>query len=716
MGLQKIKYIIIFIILILLLSITGNFLSTTTNTSQNRDIYVKSDYFGTSDGSADRPYKTIQAALDVAVDGDNIYVFSGIYKEALIIDKLLHLRGAIDEEASIIQTHDDIRNTVEIRKDYVIFEGFTLNDEKTKKTSPIGSLIAITNDAKNVVISNNFFNDTKSYAIFIGEDCSGNVIVNNTINNTGGGIRIFKSNTNDIFENKITNITTNPGIVDPGNGISIQNSLNTRLFRNTFKYNSAAAIFSHSSTALNITNNIFENNTNGIRVHQSSQCIINSNTFENNSGNSISFDSNNGKIFENMFSYNQRGIYLLGDFSSIYNNTFANQSGSAIMTALSSNSNKIYLNTFIDNGKSAVEQGSNQWHYQQQGNYWSDYNYIDIDLDGIGDRPYTQNNVNDLYPLGFFLKPPHKPYDPSPEDGEDGVGLRIKFEVTVEDEDSDQLTVYFYRYLEDDDDFLFGTARRVQLGDVATVTYIQPFNTIFLWYAVANDGLLENTSDIWVFTTAATPPNNKPPVAIINAPRIGLLDSLIEFDGSQSYDPDGNISYYRWNFGDGSSELLQQNPTHRYENPGTYQVVLTVIDNHGTSDTTNQSITISADVPQPNQKPIAIITGSTQATQGDEVSFDGSTSYDPDGSIVSYQWNFGDGTQASGAMQTHTYAAEGTYTVSLTVTDNDGATDTTTLSILIESKSLFGLPGFELLVVLAAMITVLWIKKEKKKL
>lgn len=714
MGMQKIKYIILFITLVLLLSITGNFFTTTTNSSQNRDIYVRSGYFGTSDGSADRPYKTIQAALDVANDGDNIYVFSGLYKESLIIDKKLHFRGAIDEEASVIQTNDDIRNTVEIRKEFVVFEGFTLNDVTTKKTSPIGSLIAITNNANDVVISNNFFNNTKSYAIYIDENCNANVIVNNTINNTGGGIRLFQSNTNDIFENKITNITTNPGIVDAGNGISIQSSLNTRLFRNTFKYNSVVAVNSQSSTALNITNNFFENNTNGIRVHQSTQCIINNNTFENNSGNSISFDSNQGKIFDNTFSYNQRGIYLLGHSSDIYNNTFTNQSGSAIMTGPSSSSNKIYTNKFISNGKSAVEQGSNQWHYQNQGNYWSDYNYIDLDLDGIGDRPYTENNVNDLYPLGFFLKPPHKPVDPSPEDGEDGVGLRIKFEVTVEDDDSDQLTVYFYRYIEDDDDFLFGTARRVKSGDVATVTYVQPFNTIFLWYAVADDGLLQNTSDIWIFTTAATPPNNKPPVAIINAPRIGLLNSFIEFDGSQSYDPDGNISYYRWNFGDGSSEILRQNPIHRYENPGTYEIVLTVIDNHGTSDTTNQSITISADVPQPNQNPIAIITGTTLATQGDEVSFDGSTSYDPDGTIVLYQWNFGDGTQANGALQTHTYTAEGDYIVSLTVTDNEGATDTTTFAITIESKSFFGLPGFEIIVIFAAMLGVLWIKKRKK--
>jgi PKD repeat protein len=56
-----------------------------------------------------------------------------------------------------------------------------------------------------------------------------------------------------------------------------------------------------------------------------------------------------------------------------------------------------------------------------------------------------------------------------------------------------------------------------------------------------------------------------------------------------------------------------------------------------------------------------------------EVAFDAFTSTDPDGSIVSYAWDFGDGQQGTGVTPTHTYTSEGTYTVTLTVTDNDGA-------------------------------------------
>ncbi len=83
---------------------------------------------------------------------------------------------------------------VEIRRDFVVFEGFTLNDEQTKKTSPIGSLVAVTNNANNVVVSNNFFNNTLSFAIYIDQGCSGSIIVNNTIDSVGGGIRVSELN------------------------------------------------------------------------------------------------------------------------------------------------------------------------------------------------------------------------------------------------------------------------------------------------------------------------------------------------------------------------------------------------------------------------------------------------------------------------------------------------------------------------------------------
>jgi len=67
----------------------------------------------------------------------------------------------------------------------------------------------------------------------------------------------------------------------------------------------------------------------------------------------------------------------------------------------------------------------------------------------------------------------------------------------------------------------------------------------------------------------------------------------------------------------------------------------------------------------------------------EEVTFNASKSNDPDGTIISYNWNFGDGKTATGRIVTHKYSSPGTYMVSLTVTDNDGLTDTETKEITV---------------------------------
>ncbi|HEY3438700.1 MAG TPA: PKD domain-containing protein [Actinotalea sp.] len=141
-------------------------------------------------------------------------------------------------------------------------------------------------------------------------------------------------------------------------------------------------------------------------------------------------------------------------------------------------------------------------------------------------------------------------------------------------------------------------------------------------------------------------------------------------DGSASTDPDGTIASYDWTFGDGSTGT-GATASHTYAASGTYTVTLTVTDNRGGTATTSRTLTATA----PNQPPTASFTSSvTDLT----ASVDGSGSSDPDGTIASYGWSFGDGTTGSGATATHAYASSGVYTITLTVTDNNGATASTT--------------------------------------
>ena len=90
------------------------------------------------------------------------------------------------------------------------------------------------------------------------------------------------------------------------------------------------------------------------------------------------------------------------------------------------------------------------------------------------------------------------------------------------------------------------------------------------------------------------------------------------------------------------------------------------------------------EVPVTNEPPVAVATATPMTViLGNSIGFDGTGSYDTDGTIVSYSWSFGDTTTGAGATTTHTYTATGTYSVVLTVTDNDVDTDTDTVEITV---------------------------------
>jgi hypothetical protein len=83
------------------------------------------------------------------------------------------------------------------------------------------------------------------------------------------------------------------------------------------------------------------------------------------------------------------------------------------------------------------------------------------------------------------------------------------------------------------------------------------------------------------------------------------------------------------------------------------------------------------------QPPIGDVTGPSNAAEGDTVAFSAAASIDPNGSVVSYEWSFGDGTTGAGVNASHTYTQDGIYSVSVSITDNDGLTDTVTTTITV---------------------------------
>ena len=95
--------------------------------------------------------------------------------------------------------------------------------------------------------------------------------------------------------------------------------------------------------------------------------------------------------------------------------------------------------------------------------------------------------------------------------------------------------------------------------------------------------------------------------------------------------------------------------------------------------------TYSTNVPSQGggQRPVAVAGGPYNAQLTQAVQFSSSGSFDPDGTITSYHWNFGDGTSANAANPSHTYPAPGLYTAALTVTDNSGLLASATAPVTI---------------------------------
>jgi len=174
-----------------------------------------------------------------------------------------------------------------------------------------------------------------------------------------------------------------------------------------------------------------------------------------------------------------------------------------------------------------------------------------------------------------------------------------------------------------------------------------------------------------------------PPVASFTyTPDTPTVGETVIFDASASYDPDGIIVSWGWGFGDettGTSEIVE----HTYADVGIYIVTLTVTDNEGLTDTFTADVTVSPAL----ESPVASFTeNATTALTGEVIHFNASESNDPDGTIESYFWDFGDGTNASDVTVDHSYADDGTYTVTLTVTDDDGLTGSDTATKIIENR------------------------------
>jgi len=166
-------------------------------------------------------------------------------------------------------------------------------------------------------------------------------------------------------------------------------------------------------------------------------------------------------------------------------------------------------------------------------------------------------------------------------------------------------------------------------------------------------------------------PANMPPVAAFSYAPSSLAPGIpVTFDAASSYDPEAWPLRYDWDFGDGvTANTSSASIQHSYSTAQTFAVTLTVTDVRGGMSTMSLTLKVGF-------TPVASFTFSPGLpVAGEEIRFDASASYDPDGTILSYAWSFGDGTYGSNTVNfPHVYDSPGSYIVELSVTDDSGLT------------------------------------------
>lgn len=202
--------------------------------------------------------------------------------------------------------------------------------------------------------------------------------------------------------------------------------------------------------------------------------------------------------------------------------------------------------------------------------------------------------------------PPNKPTNPNPLDGSSGIDINIDLSWTGGDPDSGDDVTY---------DVFFGVINpppqivNNQSGTSYNCESLD-YETTYYWVIKSwdnNDNI--NISEIWSFTTSSSsssppsapsspappplPPSNSntPPIAKVGGPYTYCINQIVSFNGSGSYDSDGNINSFLWDFGDystGEGIIIM----HTYSNEGSYTLTLTCEDDGGAFDIDTTTVII----------------------------------------------------------------------------------------------------------------------------
>ncbi|MFH1013557.1 MAG: right-handed parallel beta-helix repeat-containing protein, partial [Thermoplasmatota archaeon] len=551
---------------------------------------------------------------------------------------------------------------------------------------------------------------------------------NDAVNNNNTGIYIDQSynmliEDNNVYENM--------------NGINLLYASNNTIIGNNVTLNDAHGIRVEGTEGNTVTMNTVSNNA-GVGMHLAHfhDGAVNNNTIDSNGGDGMYVDScTTTYVQDNMIRSNEvYGILIKSSSWNIFlsnNITLNNDTG--LFCDGESLDNLIY-NNYFDNMDNAYDECSNIWNISKTageniiggdwlgGNYWSDYTGVDLDGDGLGDDPYViDTGVNsDVHPLGGSSNIPFIVFSAC-IDGSDWITIE-NYQLSIRHRNYDPIggnncnceeypgycngliyidDVEHIVELQNDSTYLIDGAPTLNVS-------IRDLNGFELLdgrgdgtWAGAHIILIDDDAtpefpgaDIYSIKLFNDSYGPNPP--IIGSPNTlnGSINHPLEFEWCVDlYDAEGWLS---WSIvcsnGQSSSSPEDTDGTKclhlnglSYSTTYTVQVNVTNWFQWATQIFSFSTMNRPSEEPEEvkNVPPVAVLANSYAGYPNERIFFNGGRSYDIDGQIVAYRWLFGDGTTSQEQSVSHVYSTTGSYSVTLSVSDNEGASSSTTKTVVI---------------------------------
>lgn len=400
------------VLTLLLLALVGELMIVPVR-AHSKTIYVDVANLSdpNEDGSLGHPFDTIQEGVNASSSGDTIHVASGVYYEYVQITK--SSISLVGENQTTIDG-GGTRNGVRVGAlppnyaENVSISGFIIQNcvkgvmlvrcryAHFRNVSMVGnaynfadhSLQANDIDISNTVDGKPIYYWVKEHGKQVPAD-AGYVALVNCTNIVVENLNLTKNGQGIVLKYTNSSVIENVNISDNWDGVYVD-------------------AWSSNNTIMGCT--VTDNLILGIYISTSwSNTVSNNNVSRNEYGVFLTDSSNANTVVNNTVMGNEKGLYLYGESNNlisgntIRDNTVSNNTVG--ISLLFSKDNVIYHNNFVNNSKQTSSSNStDEWDYNNEGNYWSDYMGEDLDSDGVGNNPYLINENNqDKYPLMGLL-------------------------------------------------------------------------------------------------------------------------------------------------------------------------------------------------------------------------------------------------------------------------------------------------------------------------